>query len=162
MERARRAIIALGANLGDRAGNIEAALAALARLGRLRARSRLIETEAVIHPEDEARWHPPFLNAVAILDTAHPPLALLDALQAIERALGRDRSRETKPWQPRVIDLDLVAIEDLVLDHPRLTLPHPRLPERRFVLAPLVEVWPDWIHPRLGLPASALLARLQA
>jgi len=157
----RRAAIALGANLGPRAATLEAAIRELDReVGRVRARSRTIETEPLVPPGDDPTAHPPYLNAVVLVDTALAPLDLLDRLLAIERRHGRDRRRETRRWQPRTLDLDLLLIEDRILDHPRLILPHPRLHERRFVLEPLLEVWPDWRHPRLGLTVRELWARL--
>ncbi len=157
----RRAVVAFGANLGPRRATLERAVPMLeAALGPLLARSAWIETEALLHPEDEAVWHPPFLNGVAVFATPLAPRAILARLQATERALGRDRRRETRPWQPRRIDLDLIALDSLLLEDPDLRLPHPRMQERRFVLAPLVEVWPDWRHPRLGRTARELLRAL--
>ncbi len=157
-----RAAVAFGANLGPRRATLERAVVMLEeRLGPLVARSAWIETEALVHPEDEAPWHPPFLNGVAVFETALTPRAVLARLQAVERALGRDRTAETRPWQPRLVDLDLIALDRCVLDDPALVLPHPRMQERRFVLAPLVEIWPDWRHPRLGRSARELLAALE-
>lgn len=154
------ALLALGANLGDRAVTLDAAVRALdARCGRILARSPWIETEAVRLPDDPAP-QPPYLNGVALLDCPLPPGELLAELLAIERSLGRDRSRETRRWQPRPIDLDLLALGERVLRGPDLVLPHPRLHERRFVLEPLVAVWPDWRHPVLGRTARELLADL--
>lgn len=154
------ALVALGANLGDRAATLEAALRALAaRCGRLLARSPWIETEAVRLPDDPAP-QPPYLNGVALLDCRLAPRDLLAELLAIERALGRDRSRETRRWQPRPIDLDLLAVGERVIRGPDLVLPHPRLHERRFVLEPLVAIWPDWRHPQLGRTAAELLDAL--
>ncbi len=154
-----RALIGLGANLGERERQIEGALDALSALGRLAARSRLYEYPALLPPGDR-RPQPPYLNAVALLVTDLAPLRLLGALQAIERRFGRDRRREGGRWRPRPLDLDLLAVEGLVVETPRLVLPHPRMHERPFVLRPLLEVWPGWVHPRLGLDVPALLARL--
>ncbi len=154
------ALVALGANLGDRAATLDAAVRALeAGCGRLLARSPWIETEAGRLPGDPAP-QPPYLNGVVLLDCPLPPGDLLAELLAIERSLGRDRSRETRRWQPRPIDLDLLALGDRVLRGPDLVLPHPRLHERRFVLEPLVAIWPDWRHPVLGCTARQLLADL--
>jgi 2-amino-4-hydroxy-6-hydroxymethyldihydropteridine diphosphokinase len=159
----RRAAVALGANLGDRRATLERALALLApELGRLVARSSWLETAAVIHPEDDAAWHPAFLNGVAVFATGLAPHDVLNRLHAVERSLGRDRRAETRPWQPRLIDLDLIALEEVVLDEPDLVLPHPRMHERAFVLRPMAEVWPDWRHPRLGLTVAELAAQLDA
>jgi 2-amino-4-hydroxy-6-hydroxymethyldihydropteridine diphosphokinase len=155
------AAVALGANLGDRAATLEQAVAMLEReVGTLIARSRWHETAAAIHPEDDASWHPPFLNGVVRLRMALGPAALLDALQAIERTLGRDRTREDKPWQPRLIDLDLIAQGGTVLETPGLRLPHPEMHRRAFVLRPMLEVWPDWRHPILGKTVRELVVDL--
>jgi 2-amino-4-hydroxy-6-hydroxymethyldihydropteridine diphosphokinase len=100
---------------------------------------------------------PWFVNAVAILETALEPVALLDALLALEAQFGRVRGARNAP---RSLDLDLLDYGGRLIDSERLILPHPRLHKRRFVLAPLVEVAPAWRHPRLGLGAGELLARL--
>ena len=135
-----RAFVGLGANLGDRGGTIRAALA---RLDGVVAVSRLRETDPVGF-EDQPR----FLNGVAEVETELPPRALLDRLLAIERELGR--TRDGPRFGPRTIDLDLLLLGDLVLDEPGLTLPHPRLHERRFVLEPLAELAPELVVPGRG------------
>jgi 2-amino-4-hydroxy-6-hydroxymethyldihydropteridine diphosphokinase len=140
------AAIALGSNLGDRAGHISSALRALGDLPgtSLVACSSLYET-APVGPVPQG----PFLNAAAVLSTSLTPRELLSALQSIERLRGRDRSSGQR-WGPRTLDLDLLVYGQTVLDEPGLTLPHPRLHERAFVLVPLAE-----IAPNLPIPASA-------
>ncbi|WP_244348783.1 2-amino-4-hydroxy-6-hydroxymethyldihydropteridine diphosphokinase [Thermostichus vulcanus] len=157
-----RAIVALGANLGRPRHAFETALALLEReAGPILARSRWITTPALVHPSDPVREQPPYLNGVVILATALEPEALLSVLHRIEQALGRDRSHELLPWQPRLLDLDLVAMEDKVRLPPACPiLPHPRMHERDFVLGPLCELWPDWRHPILGRTAAELLTNL--
>lgn len=145
-----RAWIGLGANLGDARAAIGAALAAIARL----EHSRLAAVSSLYRSAPVDAGGPDFLNAVAALDTALAPRALLDALLAIERSHGRERPYRNAP---RTLDLDLLAWDDAVIDEPGLTLPHPRLHQRAFVLAPLLE-----LAPALRLPGLAPLPELLA
>jgi 2-amino-4-hydroxy-6-hydroxymethyldihydropteridine diphosphokinase len=134
------AFIGLGSNLGDREENVRAALERLSELGPLRA-STVRETDPVGLTEQ-----PMFLNAVAEVRTELPARELLASLLAIERDLGRDRTVEQR-WGPRTIDLDLLLYGGEVVDEPGLTVPHPRLAERLFVLEPLHELAPDLVLP---------------
>jgi len=150
------AYVAVGSNLGDRPGNIAAALDLLRRtpgVDGVRA-STLLENPAVGMPPGS----PPFLNGVAEVRTTLDPAALLRRLLEIERSLGRERHRK---WDSRPIDLDLLLHGGHVLDAPDLKLPHPRMHERRFVLQPLAELAPDVIHPTLGKSIERLLAELR-
>ncbi|MBI1190837.1 MAG: 2-amino-4-hydroxy-6-hydroxymethyldihydropteridine diphosphokinase [Tepidisphaera sp.] len=149
------AAIALGSNLGDRASYLDAALRAMGSLPHtaLLAASEFLETEPVGDPDQG-----PYLNAAALLRTELAPHGLLAALQSIERAHGRDRARERR-WGPRTLDLDLLVYADLVLDEPGLTIPHPRMHERAFVLRPLVLIAPELVVPGRG-PVADLLAGL--
>lgn len=161
-EAARRAVVALGANLGDRQATLERAVALIAaEIGTVEACSRWLETPALIHPDDPAGSYPDFLNGAVMVRTGLAASEILRRLHAIESRLGRDRSKETARWRPRLIDLDLIAVEDLVVDAPDLRLPHPEMHKRDFVLAPFCEVWPDWRHPSLGRTASELLTALR-
>ena len=99
---------------------------------------------------------------MVLLRTGLPPEEILAGLHRIEARLGRDRTTETARWRPRLIDLDLIAVEDLVLDREDLRLPHPEMHKREFVLAPFCEVWPDWRHPLLDRSAAELLRELRA
>ncbi len=134
-----RLYLALGTNLGDRAANIRAALALLdGRIGRLEAASSLYETAPVGFESDNR-----FLNAAAVFATALTPAALLEETQAVEREMGRTTKSTDGVYHDRVIDLDLLALDDFCLCSARLTLPHPHLAERRFVLEPLCEIAPE-------------------
>jgi 2-amino-4-hydroxy-6-hydroxymethyldihydropteridine diphosphokinase len=152
------AYIALGSNLdsqhGNRAETLAAASERLGRLGRVAARSSLYETEPVGY-----RDQPAFLNAVVALETQLEPLPLLHALLVIERELGRDRSHGILNG-PRTLDLDLLLLGDTVVAAEELTLPHPALAQRRFVLAPLAEIAPHLQHPQRKQTIAALLALL--
>jgi 2-amino-4-hydroxy-6-hydroxymethyldihydropteridine diphosphokinase len=134
------AYIGLGANLGDREENLRAALERLAELGPLRV-SSFRETDPVGVTDQ-----PRFVNAVAELETGLGARDLLERLLEIERQLGRDRSGEER-WGPRTIDLDLLLYGGDVIDEPGLSVPHPRLAERRFVLEPLHELNPGLVLP---------------
>jgi 2-amino-4-hydroxy-6-hydroxymethyldihydropteridine diphosphokinase len=105
-------------------------------------------------PASDQPW---FANAVVLVDTEREPEFLLDWLQAIETRFGRERGERNAA---RTLDLDLIDYDGLILDTPRLVLPHPRMHERRFVLAPLCDLAPGWRHPRLGVTATELLAGL--
>ena len=157
--------IGLGSNLGDSRATLSAARAALQNIGTIHATSSLWQSE----PVGPITGQPIFLNAVILLTTALPPEKLLESLLAIERAHGRDRSAQT-PQGPRTLDLDLLLVEKfsgesrdpILLDLPGLTLPHPQLARRRFVLAPLAEISPATIHPTLHQTIAELLAALPA
>ncbi|MBV8605121.1 MAG: 2-amino-4-hydroxy-6-hydroxymethyldihydropteridine diphosphokinase [Pelomonas sp.] len=141
-----RAYIGLGANLGDLAATLRAALAALAAL----PGTTLVAVSSPWRTAPVDAFGPDFLNACAALDTTLEPLALLDALQAIETAHGRQRPYRNAP---RTLDLDVLAYADLQLHTERLTLPHPRVFERAFVVRPLLEIVPA------GGPFAAALQR---
>lgn len=130
-----RATVALGSNLGDRLQHLRTAVAGLRRLGDVVATSSLYETEPVGGPEQGR-----YLNAVVLLETELDPEALLQELHRLERE--SDRTRDVR-WGPRTLDLDLITYEGLRISEPFLVVPHPRAHERRFVLAPLLEVAPD-------------------
>ena len=146
-----RAYIGLGSNLDNPAEQLRQAQTALARQPgiHLAACSRFYRS-APLGPQDQ----PDYVNAVAALDTELAPEALLDALQAVEAAQGRVRLRR---WGPRTLDLDILLYGDAVLATPRLSVPHPGLAERNFVLHPLAELAPD-----LVLPDGRTLAELLA
>ena len=135
--------VAIGSNLGPSRRIVDDALATLERHGAFAdlAVSRLYRTRAV------GPAQPDFLNAAFRARTHLPPHGVLEVLQAVERQFGRVR---TLAWGPRTLDLDLLFHDRAVLDTSTLTLPHPRIDERGFVLAPLRDLAPDWVHPLTG------------
>ena len=145
--------VGLGSNLGDRAANLAAARRRLNEAGQIVAASSIYETD----PWGVDPGQPNYLNQVVSLITPLPPADLLEKLLGIERDLGRVRAA---PGDPRLIDLDLLLYGDKVTDGPGLTLPHPRMGERAFVLEPLAEIAPDMVHPVNGLSISDLNARV--
>jgi 2-amino-4-hydroxy-6-hydroxymethyldihydropteridine diphosphokinase len=135
------ATLALGANLGDRLATLQRAVELLAEQGVCAvASSRVWETDAVGGPQDQ----PAFLNAVIRVRTELDPDELLEAVNTVEAALGR--VREVR-WGPRTIDVDVLLYDDLILEEPDLTVPHPRMTERGFVLLPLLDLDPDPVLP---------------
>lgn len=133
--------LGIGSNLGDREKNINLALEKLGQVGYVRRVSSQYETEPVGYKDQ-----PWFLNLVAELETQLSAPELLQALKALEKEMGRTPSPR---FGPRPIDLDILLYDDLVLDTPELTVPHPRLAERAFVLIPLAEIAPQVLHPIL-------------
>lgn len=145
-----RALLGLGANLGDPVATLNEAKARLGRIGRVTAASALYRT-----PPWGVTGQPPFVNAALALETALDPDALLAALKALEHELGRVASVR---WGPRAIDLDILDVDGVRRDDPGLTIPHPRLFERAFALVPLAEIEPAFAAARDALPPGDLAA----
>jgi 2-amino-4-hydroxy-6-hydroxymethyldihydropteridine diphosphokinase len=147
--------VGLGSNLGDRELNLLRAIAEIGKIpeSRITALSGFYDTEPVGPVSQD-----PFLNAVLRLETALTPHQLLAELQRIENEVFR-RER-TIPQGPRTMDLDLLIYDDIVMESETLTIPHPRLHDRRFVLVPLAEISPDQTHPLFGMTAAELLRAL--
>jgi 2-amino-4-hydroxy-6-hydroxymethyldihydropteridine diphosphokinase len=150
------ALLGLGGNLGDVQSTLDQAVAVLCdgQDVRLIARSSDYQT-----PPWGVTDQPPFVNLALVVDTTLTPRALLDRALRVEAMFGRNRAREQR-WGPRVLDIDIIAFDGLEIDEGGLTLPHPRLFERAFVLAPLAEIAPD--RKIKGIAIKDALARLDA
>jgi 2-amino-4-hydroxy-6-hydroxymethyldihydropteridine diphosphokinase len=155
--------LSLGSNLGDREANLRAAIEELKEFGKVAAVSSFYETEPV-----EVTAQPWFLNCAVKFDTEKMPRQLISAILAIEQGMGRQRKQQKGP---RTIDIDILFFGSSIIDIPSLTVPHPHLHERRFVLEPLVEIAPDVRHPifkhtvrelRDALPAGQTVKKLTA
>ncbi len=149
-------LIALGANIGDRRGTLEQAIAQLSARPEfsLRARSVWRETKPIGGPASQDRY----LNGAVLIETTQSPEAVLHALATIENALGRRRAEH---WGPRTLDLDLLLYDQVVLNTPRLELPHPRMAFRRFVIEPAAEIAPHMTHPVIGWTMRQLCEHLR-
>jgi 2-amino-4-hydroxy-6-hydroxymethyldihydropteridine diphosphokinase len=145
--------LSLGSNIGARAVNLEMAISRLEELGRVVAVSSFYETEPV-----EVTAQPMFLNCVVALETEMLPQQFMRAVLDIEREMGR---RRTQAKGPRTIDIDILLFGNAVIDTPDLTVPHPAMHERRFVLEPLTEIAPDVKHPALKKTAKELRNALE-
>jgi 2-amino-4-hydroxy-6-hydroxymethyldihydropteridine diphosphokinase len=149
------AYISVGSNLGHKLENCRKGIANLGRSGntRLVAQSIVYRTEPIDYHDQD--W---FVNYVVKIETDLVPLSLLDRLKSIERTAGRKRDRIR--FGPRILDLDIILYDDLVLEDPRLTIPHPRMHKRRFVLKPICDIDPDIKHPVLHRRLQSLLENL--
>ena len=154
--------LSLGSNIGDRENHLREAMERLRHSGRVTSTSSFYETEPV-----EFTDQPWFLNCAVGLETAKPPAQVMADLLAIEKTLGRQRVEKKGP---RIIDIDILLAGDTIVDTPDLTIPHPAMAERRFVLEPLAEIAPQARHPVLkktvrelldGLPAGQTVRKLQ-
>jgi 2-amino-4-hydroxy-6-hydroxymethyldihydropteridine diphosphokinase len=157
-----RAFIGLGTNLGDRAANYREAIQ---RIGHL-PETRIVRHSSIYETEPVGDIEGVFLNGAIEVETEMTAEALMRRLLAIERAMGRKRRRGRRParrkYRSRTIDLDLLFFDKEIVATPSLTVPHPRLHERRFVLAPMAELAPALIHPKLNVSISELLAGLKS
>ena len=144
-------ILHLGSNMGRREAHLAAAREAVSgQIGPILSTSPIFETAAWGQPDQAS-----FLNQALWVETSLPPQDALEAVLRIERAMGRVRQYK---WGPRLIDIDLIFYDDLILESPTLIIPHPWMQNRRFVLAPLAELIPAWVHPVFQKTVAELLA----
>lgn len=151
-----KAFFSIGSNLGDKLGHCRYGIASLAALKdvRLSGISPFYRTAPVDYADQD--W---FINAAVRIATALDPVSLLQAARSIEKAAGRVRG--PIPFGPRTLDLDLLFFDDAIIRTPELEVPHPRLHKRRFVLQPVCDIEPEFIHPLLGCSVKALLEKLE-
>ncbi len=144
--------IALGSNLGNSLDILENSLIAIAKIPGIEVKntSSWYQTKPVGNIDPQ----PDYLNGCALLEVAQNPQELLTILQAIEIQFGRVRKQK---WEARTLDLDILLYDDLILDSPQLTIPHPRMHQRAFVLVPLAEIVPNWSEPVSGIAIVQLL-----
>lgn len=147
--------LGIGSNIGKREANIHAAIELLRR-------NPHFVIVAISHPQETDPVGPPqrdYINACAQVSTDLSPMELLEELHRVENALGRER---TIKWGPRTIDLDILFYDDLIMDNDKLTIPHPLVSERLFVLEPLVEIAPDFVNPANGLTVLQMYQDLKS
>ena len=152
--------IALGSNMGDRLANLRRGFQAVRRMHEGIRESLLVSSIYETSPVGGEPGSRPYLNAVTEIDTALPPAVLLDRLREIESEMGRPLTRSRNA--PRVIDLDILYAGALVLPDPKVTVPHPRLAQRGFVLTPLAEIVPGLVVPGQSKPVIQLLNELRS
>lgn len=152
-------VVALGANLGKPQLTFKQALQLISeQIGVVKKISSFIETEPLLHP-DNTKQQNNYLNGTCLIETPLEPAQVIDILMKIEKSLGRQRDAN-QPWAARMIDLDFICADALVINSDKLTLPHPEMHKRDFVLRPMLEIWPEWQHPVLGLKIGTMLREL--
>ncbi|MCL4128374.1 UNVERIFIED_CONTAM: hypothetical protein GTU68_004718 [Idotea baltica] len=156
-----RYTIALGGNVGCPEETFEQAIQLIAKvISPDIVRSSLYRTKPLIHPSAAVRQQA-YLNTVIELESDLEPEEVLNKLFFVERSMGRVRENEQIPWGPRTLDLDIIAVDDLVVSTEMLSLPHPEMQNRDFVLLPMAELNPDWVHPVLKQDLLSLVEALE-
>ena len=150
-------LLGLGSNLGDRCLLVTEAIRQIhAEIGSVKAISRLFESAALTQPG--AALQPSYINAAVSVESGLDAVEILARVLRIELGLGRDRSSERGVWQARTIDIDILGMGSTVISSCELTIPHPELHRRMFVLAPLCDISPQWLHPLLNLTVQEMAA----
>lgn len=158
-----KVIIGIGANLGDKEANIKSAISFIEKqTGKILGISKLYRSKALVLPGVDDSSVPDYINAAVLVETEILPSTLLEKLNDIERLIGRDRSKESFRWESRLIDLDIIAIDDLIINLPNLVVPHAEMHKRSFVLKPFADLWPSWKHPILGKNIEELIILLES
>ena len=140
----KQVILGLGSNLGNRQDNLRSAVYALSEYVKHIRESRIIESKALLPENAPKDWDKPYFNMAIIGETKLLPQDLLLVVKAIEKTMGREDAQQ---WSPRVIDIDILAYGNEVVNEPNLVIPHSELMNRDFALKPLLELAPDWRHP---------------
>jgi 2-amino-4-hydroxy-6-hydroxymethyldihydropteridine diphosphokinase len=153
----QRIFIGIGSNLGNRRGHYQTALTHLAAL----PKTRIVKTSSLYESEPHGNAKNWYVNGVIEIETEFTPPQLLQRLQNIEVTMGRKRTPETKKWASRKIDLDLLLFDNQTIHSRTLTVPHPEIQNRRFVLIPLSEIAPHLTHPRFGVTIVELLTAVK-
>lgn len=163
-----KAVLITGSNMGDVAGNIEAARAMIAaQIGNITAQSAVEESEPWGDVKSADGAPARFMNQVLVVETELLPHELLDEINVIEKRMGRTRSegfcgrRPNRAYSSRTMDIDILFYDDVAIADERLTIPHPLIRERGFVLAPLAAVMPGYVHPSYGRSIAQLLEELK-
>ncbi|WPX96631.1 2-amino-4-hydroxy-6-hydroxymethyldihydropteridine diphosphokinase [Candidatus Bandiella euplotis] len=138
-------VIGIGSNLGDKALNINNAIKLLAQVSEVVKVSSVYKSKALLKPNSPVSWNKGFLNLAVLLNYPHAPITLFKVLQTIEQLMGR--KKHPRPWAPRIIDLDILIADNLIIQEETLQIPHKELLNRDFALIPAAEVAPDFIHP---------------
>ncbi len=150
--------LGIGTNIGDRHENIRVCLNFVRDFSFIVSASSIIETPALLPPNAPPSWNIPFLNLVIHVRTDISVFQLLSSIKLIEKTMGRSENAER--WSPRIIDVDILTFNNLVLSNGYLTIPHAYIPQRRFVLEPLCEIAPNFMHPLFNKTFKNLLSAL--
>lgn len=151
-------LLAIGTNVGERHSNINDALSLISQFSSIVESSSTIETQALMPQDAPSSWNCPFINIVVYIKTNLSVFDVFTTIKEIERKMGRDFS--TPRWSPRIIDIDIIFFNTLVFSWEHLTIPHPQMHQRTFVLQPMCEILPNFLHPVFNKTIKDLLSAL--